>query len=1844
VNPTLELVPGIVDKHTKHLNIAFALREHGAGSGGQLFVGPTLIARNTYRQIGPSMDWASLNTDDSARLLAATNELIHELSDADSPREVDPLSGANSAVTNLTAKLGALALGTKYRGELALAPSGEDYSDLTVPYSCGAKVSISPRSGSVPIHFHGSLSFGTDKYQNVIPNELLGTYHEPAIRTELIADLVSTGAHGPGFNRLFGKLLAVRNEIEAEAAGLVMRRAWTGGDSHMYALAMAWTIYFDSVWATALNSTLQISSELTPNVSQIVVRGWDDVSRFMPDGNANLLWLGLATPEELSFWSYALGRGAGSGAKVQVHGKTYHSNWARALPDGRLLWGLGLARSCGYAAHVVLDPEQVLAYIWRYTRMNGATSQCSAAAIAAFHLGVAAAAGLEVALPPPRHLADLTLGGGVSAGRDEWDPLLSAAAPIHMVHLASELTADLRGSLLGWQTKLRERTNMSVPSNIAAMSLARALRALGSLSFKLLGEVVGAEADMLAACYGSITTPDSWAAFLGNTDRIMDRGAPSRLSMLGSSGRNSLVRAAANGHQVSALVSGLNTLEVDSMTLAILNFFKIKHAIDGQSTSPVHLAQEDWDCDLHWPSGPVTVAALATDIADMVDLAAAEEWNIKLDVEFVTVGTGHPSLPPVKLVATREDLNRKFTSHTATQFTWARGLLQGMVKATALDSVLAKLSMVTKPNSPRSSSSADNPPEVGPRRTLPGSNVPHPQQQQPDANVPDPSSTLQEGEREEAPDSPSGVAQLDHTSVPLPIMERSGQSVSGALEVDAQDETGQVPPADEVEDACGSAPSHAYLEPWFAKGYVLADCGGNGDCGTRAIALAVRDHGVHTTSDQLLAALGLTPSDVDPAKGLTVGQLMKVSRSLGVGLRLIRRNQATIIAGHGNKKISIVLENGHYMALVKMGSTYNDHDSGGYSARHTPSGRLAQHRTTSGPQHDGAAGDWLRQRGFCKESSYAAVNKIPCRPWKDGETADILGCAGPPGMNPAVGGKRPPFPTHRYPLLKGPGFAVLLVTPQQLWNSVSKKLIGEWPLTAAAIADQAGPTYQAQTVAALLAYLSAYSHKAELRMLLDRAISRAWNDNYPLRAKEFDLKMRETGYVDQYKLACDEKASIAYLHSLSAKAVGDADWVAEARERSTVRAEFVDTWRSSAGKQGLSSSQAMADYDAILNVSGVRASSDFIETKLTAETVKDYASRLLRENTNSRFSQIEPELDTWWARRCEWGVAGALHCASETRGDSVLETLSSCPLNGKKSRVDKQVALAAASDSELDQILNEQPGIYAKPHTKRNELGGKLRAIYGVNFEHYVICSAVSGAIETITAGGPLFKPCSSGGKMEVFLTALNKSKQEGAWLSFDYSDFNMAHRHDYQAAVYEAYDELFASGVAQYAGSRLQRAVRWLRAACQNQYVWWPPVVGNEPGYTRVYQGLFSGVRDTTLLNTILNATYAKFVGASAARHGVPMTIEAGYYYGDDVLLRLQSDYQAVAWIAFALHVGLRANPQKCLVDTGTGEFLRVQVGSSLNGSLARSVANLINGNWESVRARSPVERLAELLASYWVLKRRGALTEWAATLTGMAAEQWCFHQDGVTAKQLEDSLAPMRGEARLAHELWTAWHLRSRKANQGEATTRRSRPVGTRPPPEVQSGTDLQAPSSRTAGPLSTAKALHRQLLAKGLVGHEALGKLERMYYRRAMEDPMRQRCDTDADKATDVQAGPTGKYTLLDTGTHMPPIGLRGSNASELMRWASVAQTVTDPHDVGKQLLIVVTMTACSEGEAAHALKLNRPEEAIKGRRGIGCVWETAEVAGCISRHNAAIIGGKYEWGSGPTTSSQHLRMLI
>lgn len=151
---------------------------------------------------------------------------------------------------------------------------------------------------------------------------------------------------------------------------------------------------------------------------------------------------------------------------------------------------------------------------------------------------------------------------------------------------------------------------------------------------------------------------------------------------------------------------------------------------------------------------------------------------------------------------------------------------------------------------------------------------------------------------------------------------------------------------------------------------------------------------------------------------------------------------------------------------------------------------------------------------------------------------------------------------------------------------------------------------------------------------------------------------------------------------------------------------------------------------------------------------------------------------------------------------------------------------------EFLKAFDAVPSEYAKASEKYEN--GKSRAIYGVEPFHYAISTYGTERIEDSIRR----------------LTGVEKGLTGALWQPLDYSDFNVQHTPHAQAAIFNA-----AAIVGEQLGFHKDwvRANKWIAGAKFNATFSIP----QSDDIHKVVQGMFSGTRNTDLINTLLNRRY---------------------------------------------------------------------------------------------------------------------------------------------------------------------------------------------------------------------------------------------------------------------------------------------------------------------------------------------------------------------------------------------------
>lgn len=320
---------------------------------------------------------------------------------------------------------------------------------------------------------------------------------------------------------------------------------------------------------------------------------------------------------------------------------------------------------------------------------------------------------------------------------------------------------------------------------------------------------------------------------------------------------------------------------------------------------------------------------------------------------------------------------------------------------------------------------------------------------------------------------------------------------------------------------------------------------------------------------------------------------------------------------------------------------------------------------------------------------------------------------------------------------------------------------------------------------------------------------------------------------------------------------------------------------------------------------------------------------------------------------------------------------------GEKLRMNKHAYFESITKEEMLAWLDSEPAVYATGSEKMEP--GKKRAIYGSNPLDYSIHDYVIRRVEGLLSNIEGLESGLTGvdyvTSMIRRLHAVQQPGVEGTMI--DYTDFNYQHTLEAQATVFQALGELYE--FHQYHPDMI-KACEWTRRSFLNQHLKIPSL---GEGYAKVTQGMFSGVRPTNFINTVLNVSYFR-LAAQWVKENLGLEGESllNIHQGDDVWITNLSRLWAIALFNSMKASGLQFQGSKQLFDRGRGEFLRVMY--TLTGCKAfgaRAVASFVVKPIQSADVVSPFERASSLSDHVAIMRRRGFTEEgceiiWKATV----------------------------------------------------------------------------------------------------------------------------------------------------------------------------------------------------------------------------------------------------------------------
>lgn len=306
--------------------------------------------------------------------------------------------------------------------------------------------------------------------------------------------------------------------------------------------------------------------------------------------------------------------------------------------------------------------------------------------------------------------------------------------------------------------------------------------------------------------------------------------------------------------------------------------------------------------------------------------------------------------------------------------------------------------------------------------------------------------------------------------------------------------------------------------------------------------------------------------------------------------------------------------------------------------------------------------------------------------------------------------------------------------------------------------------------------------------------------------------------------------------------------------------------------------------------------------------------------------------------------------------------------DGERVNLNKRTAFEMIKTSEVMKWIHSEPKVVARGSDKFEP--GKARSLYGTGMIDYTI---FSHAINDIEKSLYNIDGVESGlsGAAEVAgiirrLARLREQYNESTMI--DYADFNLQHLLEAQSAVFDALANRY-----QLLGCEpeIVRSSRWCSDALLNQWCYFP----QDEDCTRIVQGMFSGIRATSFLNTILNVCYTNVVMKQLVIH---MNLQAKSLYrlhqGDDVWITNHSRLWAQLYYNAMLHCGFAFQGHKQLLDRYFAEYLRVLYGvNGTHGFLPRCVATYIIRPIQATDVTTPIEMVTALNSSIMTMCRRG-------------------------------------------------------------------------------------------------------------------------------------------------------------------------------------------------------------------------------------------------------------------------------
>lgn len=345
--------------------------------------------------------------------------------------------------------------------------------------------------------------------------------------------------------------------------------------------------------------------------------------------------------------------------------------------------------------------------------------------------------------------------------------------------------------------------------------------------------------------------------------------------------------------------------------------------------------------------------------------------------------------------------------------------------------------------------------------------------------------------------------------------------------------------------------------------------------------------------------------------------------------------------------------------------------------------------------------------------------------------------------------------------------------------------------------------------------------------------------------------------------------------------------------------------------------------------------------------------------------------------------------------------------------------VASLNESKLKALLTAKPTMLAHPIDKLE--AGKLKIIMPGDVNHWLVESlALYGAESRILSWARETTLNLTAAEELADMTArMLHVEQELQTIASDYTDYNYNHLYSRMQNLWLA----MAAAIDPSAPTRVlwegqsfsefsASAARWAAAALEDA---WSVVPGDPHKRIKLVQGLWTGWRSTSFINTLFNLGYTEVVTKS---------FEAMYGYaplyrqrvlGDDMEGVVQDEWTALRLLELYPRHGFDMNAVKQLVSTTRVEYLRLLYSKSdgVRGSLNRSIAGVVSSDAQKSEARPGPEEYASIYESLGTLISRGADKKAVALLEQASLFYWGHVSQHTSSGRSTVHLPPALAEA---------------------------------------------------------------------------------------------------------------------------------------------------------------------------------------------------------------------------------------